>query len=335
MCPYKRVLSRKNKPLWITTEIYRLIRERKRRLKLYRETGCYEILKMVHEMRNTVNASVDKAKADFIKCKLKQNTGKPRKFWQSINSLIKDSVDIDIDNIVFRDPSSDTLISKENIPDFLNSFFATIAENTRGPDRDICNNVENDLYPGDLPGLDLSPVTVETVLNLVDHMDLNMSSCVTGINMKICKLMVKHFPEKWAKLYSNSLFLGIFPRDWACSTVTLLPKTGDMTNPGNWRPISQTCIFAKLLERIVHREFLEYLTTNRILSQYQYGFLPNRSTQEAVFELSKVMYSSINNRKIMGLIYLDVAKAFNCIHHEILYTKLEKIGCSNRFITWM
>ena len=68
---------------------------------------------------------------------------------------------------------------------------------------------------------------------------------------------------------------------------------------------------------------------------YQYVFLPNRSTQEAVFELSKVMYSSINNRKIMGLIYLDVAKAFNCIHHERLYTKLDKIGCSNRFITWM
>ena len=51
------------------------------------------------------------------------------------------------------------------------------------------------------------------------------------------------------------------------------------------------------------------------MSEYQFGFLPNRSTQEAVFELSKVMNSSINNRKVMGLIFLDVAKAFNCIQH--------------------
>ena len=108
-----------------------------------------------------------------------------------------------------------------------------------------------------------------------------------------------------------------------------------MTNPGNWRSISQTCIFAKLLEKIVHSDLLNYLTVNRIMSEYQYGFLPNRSTQEAVFELSKTMYSAINNRKVMGLIFLDVAKAFNCIHHERLYNKMYKIGCADRVIAWM
>ena len=37
----------------------------------------------------------------------------------------------------------------------------------------------------------------------------------------------------------------------------------------------------------------------------------------------------------MGLIFLDIAKAFNCIHHGRLYNKLAKIGCSNLFITWL
>ena len=103
------------------------------------------------------------------------------------------------------------------------------------------------------------------------------------------------------------------------SRVILLPKTGDMLNPGNWRTISQTCIFAKLLERIVHREFLEYLLLNDIMSEYQFVFLPNRLTHEAVFELTKSMYSAINNRKVMGLIYLDVAKAFNCVQCKCKY----------------
>ena len=134
---------------------------------------------------------------------------------------------------------------------------------------------------------------------------------------------------------SNSMFRGIFPREWACSIVTLLPKTGDLSKPGNWRPISQTCIFAKLLERVVHTELLEYLLSNKIITEFQYVFLPNRSTQEAVFEVTKMMYSAINNRKIMGLIFLDVAKAFNCIHHDRLYNKFRNIGCSNRFIMWL
>ena len=58
------------------------------------------------------------------------------------------------------------------------------------------------------------------------------------------------------KSYNNSLCLGIFPVEWSCS---LLPKTGDLRNSGNLRPISQTCIFAKILENIVKARLLDYL----------------------------------------------------------------------------
>ena len=47
--------------------------------------------------------------------------------------------------------------------------------------------------------------------------------------------------------------------------------------------------------------------------------------------MTKIMYSTINNRKLMAMIYLDVAKAFNCIHHARLYHKLLSIGCSQRW----
>ena len=79
---------------------------------------------------------------------------------------------------------------------------------------------------------------------------------------------------------------------------------------------------------------LEYMLLHSILSEKQYGFLPNRSTQEAVFEMTKAMYSTINNRKIMAMNFLDVGKAFNCIYHERLYNKLESVGCSNRSLKW-
>ena len=50
---------------------------------------------------------------------------------------------------------------------------------------------------------------------------------------------------------------------------------------------------------------------------YQVGFILNRSTQEAVFDVSKSIYSAINNRKVMGLFFLDIniAKAVMCIYH--------------------
>ena len=80
-------------------------------------------------------------------------------------------------------------------------------------------------------------------------------------------------------------------------------------------------MFAKLLERTVQTDLIQYLLEKtNILTEHQYGFLPNGSSQEAVFEVTKMMYSGMNNRKVMGLIFLNVAKALNC-HNERLYNK--------------
>ena len=206
MCPYKRVSDRKYKPLWITPEIYQQIRKRKRLFRLYRQTGCYDILRHVYILRNKVNSLVDKAKGEFIRRKLNQNSRNPKRFWQSINSLIKDKIEIDIGNIMFKDPDTGLDVDKISQPNFLNNFFANLSERTRGPDADIDPNdllVNNDVV---LPGFDFEPVTIDCFCKYVNEIDLTMSSCIEGINMKMCKILLEIFMEKWAKLFNNSLF---------------------------------------------------------------------------------------------------------------------------------
>ena len=36
---------------------------------------------------------------------------------------------------------------------------------------------------------------------------------------------------------------------------------------------------------------------------------------------SDIMYSSMNQSKVMGAVFLNVTKAFNCIDHEVLLKK--------------
>ena len=135
-------------------------------------------------------------------------------------------------------------------------------------------------------------------------------------------------------IFANSMFSGIFPAEWATSTVKLLPKAGDLSNPGNWRPISMTNVFAKILEKLVHRQVLNYFQENDIINENQFGFLPGKSTHEAIFKIVHQIYSAINSKKLMGMLFLDVAKAFNCIDHEILYTKMKNVGFSTSVVNW-
>ena len=54
--------------------------------------------------------------------------------------------------------------------------------------------------------------------------------------------------------------------------------------------------------------------------------LPGKSTHEAIFKTNKHVYSSINNKTLMGMLLLDIAKAFNCMNHDLLFIECYIIG---------
>ena len=56
-------------------------------------------------------------------------------------------------------------------------------------------------------------------------------------------------------------------------------KSGDTNKAENYRPISVLPALSKLLEKAVHSQLLEYLETNKLLNQSQFGYRANRSTQ--------------------------------------------------------
>ena len=160
-------------------------------------TRTNEDLQALNRKRNKVNNMVNIAKADFIKKRLRQNRKNPRKFWKSINGLIKQNNNVDISNIVFRDPANYTIVSEDMKPDYLNDFFVNIAENTRGPDNMIPKEVKN-FYDGrDLPGFDFLPPDIFDIKMYLRDIDLEMSSCIDGVNMNVCKLFLDNCTDMW------------------------------------------------------------------------------------------------------------------------------------------
>lgn len=71
---------------------------------------------------------------------------------------------------------------------------------------------------------------------------------------------------------------------------------------------------------------LEHLNYNKILSSDQYGFKEGMSTDDAMYEVVKSIYNSVDNKKKQIAIFLDLAKAFDTVSHEILITQLNEYG---------
>ncbi len=64
----------------------------------------------------------------------------------------------------------------------------------------------------------------------------------------------------------------IFPTSWKIAKVFPLFKSGLTSEPNNYRPISLLPVFRKIIEKHVQKSFSEFLRSNKLLSDLQFGF---------------------------------------------------------------
>ena len=255
MCPYKRVNTRKKVTPWLTPEIYKAIREKKALVKKYKMGKDPSVFKELKIKRNYVNSLIEKSKSEYIQTTLHIYTKKPKKFWKLIKDLIDNEDSADITSYIFKYPNRDEEISRNLVPNYLNDYFVNIAGMTRDANTNIAQNYET-CYNDVNNVFDFLPPTLDELYGYMFDIDVNTASCIEGVNAKLCKLTLDTIPDKFLHLFANSLFFGVFPTSWTVSYVTLIPKNGEKTLPNNWRPISQTILYAKILEKINPRSSL-------------------------------------------------------------------------------
>ncbi|XP_055590972.1 uncharacterized protein LOC129743057 [Uranotaenia lowii] len=91
------------------------------------------------------------------------------------------------------------------------------------------------------------------------------------------------------------------------------------TDCSNYRPISILSVFSKILEQLIADRVSQLLKHHNI--EYR-----GSSTLTAASELVDAIHNALDNRKFMGVLFLDLKKAFETIDQTILLRKLESCG---------
>ena len=126
-------------------------------------------------------------------------------------------------------------------------------------------------------------------------------------------------------IFNSSLEKGIFPDIWKFARVTPIFKSGAKKDVYNYRPISVTSIFSRMLERIVHDQMFDFLLENNVITKNQSAFRKLYSTITSLICSTDHWYENIDNKKLNLTIFLDLKKAFDMVDHKILVEKIAQI----------
>ena len=105
-------------------------------------------------------------------------------------------------------------------------------------------------------------------------------------------------------------------------------------NPCNNGTISLLPILSKVMERLAHGQFVEYLTTNCKLAKTQSGNRKFHSTETALLHVTDEWLKVMDDKKVSVVVLLDMSKAFDSIRNDILMQKLQKLGVAAPTLNW-
>lgn len=172
----------------------------------------------------------------------------------------------------------------------------------------------------------LTPVSQNEVIKHIGSLKNASASGPDGMSVKLVKECHKYILQPLIYLIDLCFETGEIPLEWKNSIVTPVFKSGNKKQLTNYRPISVINNFAKIFEKCLKERLVDFLNKHNIISDRQFGFRQGFSTSNAVIELMKSIVYNIDADNKCLAVFVDLAKAFDTVDHQLLMERLEKSG---------
>ena len=209
-----------------------------------------------------------------------------------------------------------TYTNNDDIADQFNKHFINVSLNLASRTANSNENPTQYISFSPTNSFVMSTVTETQVSSLFITLEVNKSSI--DIPNKLIKRAAEPLSVPFTKIYNQSIETGIVPNILKVSQVTPVYKNGDVTDPGNYRPISVLSPFSKVFERLIYNQLNSFVEKHEIMYKYQFGFRKGYSTEQAIFELTDTLKKAMDKKLVTCGVFLDFSKAFDTVNHNIL-----------------
>ncbi|KAK3560749.1 hypothetical protein QTP86_016542, partial [Hemibagrus guttatus] len=149
------------------------------------------------------------------------------------------------------------------------------------------------------------------------------------IPLEVWKCLGEAAVEFLTSLFNRVLESERMPEEWRRSVlVPIFKNKGDVQSCINYRGIKLTSHTMKLWERVVEARLRKVVE----ICEQQYGFMPRKSTTDAIFALRILMEKYRDGQREFHCVFVYLEKAYDRVPREELWYCMRKSGVAEKYV---
>ncbi|KAK3540907.1 hypothetical protein QTP86_004171 [Hemibagrus guttatus] len=274
------------------------------------------------ELQRRVKREVSKAKQkayDELYTRLDTREGE-KDLYRLARQRDRDGKDVQQVRVI-KDRDGRVLTSEESVQRRWKEYFEELMneENERGKRVEGLNSVEQKV----------DKIRKDVVRKALKRMKSGKAVGPDDIPVEVWKCLGEAAVEFLTSLFNRVLESERMPEEWRRSVLVLIFKNkGDVQSCSNYRGIKLMSHTMKVWERVVEARLRKVVE----ICEQQYGFMPRKSTTDAIFALRILMEKYRDGQRELHCVFVDLEKMYDRVPREELWYCMRKSGVAEKYV---